>query len=147
MRYHFSWMRVTGLWILLLAVASGLTACGGGDDAGKGTESRPAVSKSARAAVADLKYCVEGAGAHTAKPDEAHSVPEVKDAEPALVIFWTNTKNSADVYFAADDAAAEAAARRLGSDVRQKGSLIIVPDPDHPPAPDDEGLLLDDCLL
>jgi hypothetical protein len=147
MRYQSSWMRVTGLGILLLTVASGLTACGGGDDAGNGGDSRPAVSKSARAAVADLKYCVEGAGANTAKPDEAHPAPEVKDAEPALVIFWVNTKDAADVYYMADDAAAEGAARRLGSGVRQKGSLIIVPDPDHPPAPDDEGLLLDDCLL
>jgi hypothetical protein len=147
MRYEFSWMRVIGLWIVLLAVASGLAACGGGDDAGKGTGSPPAVSKSARAAVAELKYCVEGAGGYTAKPDGAHSAPEVKDAEPALVIFWTETNDSAYVYYMADDAAAEAAQRRLGSDVRQKGSLIIVPDSDHPPSPDDEGLLLDDCLL
>ena len=57
MRYESSRMRVIGLWILLLTTASGLAACGGGDDAGKGTGSPPAVSKSARSAVAELKYC------------------------------------------------------------------------------------------
>jgi hypothetical protein len=31
--------------------------------------------------------------------------------------------------------------------VHQKGRLVVVPDADHPPTPDDEELLLEDCLL
>jgi hypothetical protein len=147
-----SGVRPSALAILGVLVLASLNACGEGDDSDKSTEA-PA-SAGERAAVAELKYCVEGAGAKTAKPGEsipglgkAPSGPDVPDATRALVIYWTDTKDLAHVYYAADEKVAKAAASRLGSDVKQKGSLVVVPDSANPPMPDDEGLLLDDCLL
>ena len=146
-------MRPRLLVILALVAPAGLTACGGGGS-DSGADTQAPASAGDRAAVAELKYCVEGAGASTAKPGQsipaigkAPSGPDVPGAGRALVIYWADTKDSAQVYYAASPTAAEAAARRLGSAVKQKDNLLIVPDADHPPTPDDEGLLLDDCLL
>jgi hypothetical protein len=92
----------------------------------------------------ELSYCVEGAGARTAEPGDEG---DVEGAKRELVISWADTKHSADIYFAADDAAARSTAEKLDGDrhARQDGNVIIVPDPDHPPD-SVEALLIDDCI-
>jgi hypothetical protein len=132
-------------------VALALSACGGGSDEGA---AQAPESRAGRAAIAEYKYCVEGAGAKTAEPGESipglgepDSGPDVSGARRGLVVYWGATGDFAQVYYADDEAAAEAAARKLGSEVLQKGHVVVVPDSDHPPTPDDERLLLEDCLL
>lgn len=142
-----------GAFVIMIVAALGLGACGGGASDKSGSPQGP-VSAGERAAVSELRFCVEGAGAKTAKPGvsipelgEAPAGPDVPGARRALVIYWPATKDSAQAYYADDQAVAEAAARKLGSDVRRKDRLVVIPDADHPPTPGDEGLLLDDCLL
>jgi hypothetical protein len=145
-------VRSRGLGLLTLVALLGLSACGGGGS-GTGSAQAPA-SHAERAAIGEYRYCVEGAGAKTAKPGESipglgdtPSGPDVSGARRDLVVYWTASGDLAHVYYAEDDATAQAAAEELGSGVHQKGRLVVVPDSDHPPTPDDEGLLLEDCLL
>jgi hypothetical protein len=133
--------------VVLLAAVIGLAGCGGG-----GGSQAPS-SPGERAAVAQLKYCLEGAGAITAAP--GNSIPELgkapsgQDADGAkrvLVAAWRDTKHSADVYYADSDAAAAKAAGGLGTGAESKGRLVVAPGRESP-ASSDELLLLSDCLL
>ena len=144
---------MTNRAVLLPAVILGMTGCGGGGDGDGATRTQAPTTPAERAAVAELKYCFEGAGALTAKPGktiaevgEIHPAPEVKDAKHVLVIAWADTKHLANAYFAASDAAADSAAGELAAKpIARKGRVLIAPDSDAPPS-SDEALLASDCL-
>jgi hypothetical protein len=133
------------LAILLLPAVALLCSCGGSDAPDAPVQN---------SVVNDLRDCLEGSTARTATPGEfvpelgdTPSGPDIANATRSLVVYWSDTKDSAEVYFASSEQAAADAVQDLGSGVKQKGELIVVPDADHPPTPDDEQLLIDDCLL
>src|SRR3954452_14275036 len=135
-----------GLPILTIAVMFAVAAWGGDDEAKRDkprTEDRTPSAKPQAFTAAELKYCVEGAGALAAKPGQPRD--HVGGAQHELVVSWPDTKDSADIYFAPDDAAAQMAAREIGGDASQKSNVIVVPDSRHPPTAD-ESLLIDDCI-
>jgi hypothetical protein len=135
--------------LLPAAVLLGIAGCGGGDT----SQSQASPTPAERAAVAELEYCFEGAGAFTAKPGrtipevgEVGAAPDVKNAKHMLVIGWPDTKHVANAYYATSDAAAETAAGELpAKPLARKGPILIAPDPDAPPS-SDEALLASDCL-
>lgn len=132
--------------LLTLGFAAG---CGRDDSGGGDAPATPAE----RAAVGQLRYCFEGAGALTARPgeqmpelDRTPSAPEVDGAKRVLVAYWADTGNAAHLYYAADAAAAERAVEDLAAEsVEYRGNVIVVPDEDSPPS-EDEALLASDCL-
>ena len=137
-------------WITVALLALGFAAGCGGDGSGGGDAPFTAEE---RAAVGQLRYCFEGAGALTARPgeriaelDRTPTGPETGDAKRVLVAYWADTGNAAHLYYADDADAAERAADDLSSDgVESRGNLIVVPDEDSPPS-SDEALLASDCL-
>jgi hypothetical protein len=139
---------------LLSAVVLGMAGCGSGGYGDSATQTQAPTTPAERAAVAELKYCFEGAGALTAKPGktipdvgEIRAAPSVKDAKHVLVIAWPDAKHVANAYFAASDAAAETAAGELAAKpIAQKGRVLIAADSDARPS-SDEALLASDCLL
>jgi hypothetical protein len=146
-----SWPLTRGATILLIGAALGGPACGG--DAGKDRDrASTAVDTPAEApaparepmTAGELSYCVEGAGARTARPGDQG---DVEGARRELVIFWADTKHSADIYFSAGDAAAQGALEQLSGQrhVRRDRNVVIVPDADRPPD-SVEALLIDDCI-
>jgi hypothetical protein len=140
-------LRSSALLLSILAVAVARTACG---DSG----SEPPSSAASRDAAAQLKYCIEGAGGLTASPgkrvaelDGVPDAPELKDARHILVLYWADTKDVANAYYARSDEAGAKAAEDLGVDgVEFKNQVVVVPDEDSPPSTD-EALLISDCLL
>jgi hypothetical protein len=136
--------------VALVVAAIGVAGCGGDD--GGGEPSAP-VTAGERDAVAQLKYCFEGAGALTAKPgaeiaelDRAPGAPQADDAKRVLVVYWADTAHAAHLYYSADADAAEQAADQLATDgLEHKGNVIAVPDEEEPPS-SDEALLVSDCL-
>lgn len=136
--------------ILLAVAVTGLAGCGSSGSGQAGNSQAP-VSAAERAAVAELKYCLEGAGALAAAPGktipELGNAPGGQDAQGAkrvLVAAWNDTKHSASVYYADTDGAAANAAGGLGKGVQQKGRLVVAPG--ETPLSDDEALLVSDCL-
>jgi hypothetical protein len=138
--------------LLPAALVLGIAGCGGGGGDGD-AQTRAPVTPAERAAVAELEYCFEGAGAFTAKPGKAlpevgdiAAAPDVKHAKHVLVVGWPDTKHVANAYFATSDAAAETAAGELAAKpLARKGRVLIAPDPDAVPS-SDEALLASDCL-
>ena len=138
-------LRPSALLVSILAVA--LAACGEGG-------SEPPSSAASRSAAAQLKYCIEGAGGLTASPgkqveelDGVRDAPKVNDARHILVLYWADTKDVANAYYARTDEAAAKAEDELGvKGVESKGKVVVVPDEDSPPS-SDEALLISDCLL
>jgi hypothetical protein len=144
---------VTNRIALLPAVVLGMAGCGGGGYGDGTTQTQAPTTPAERAAVAELTYCFEGAGALTAKPGktipevgEIRAAPAVKDAKHILVVAWPDTKHVADAYYATSDAAAGTVAGELAAKpIARKGRVLIAPDPDAPPS-SDEALLAADCL-
>ena len=96
---HRAERRVTKPALPLSVVALVLAGCGGGNG-DRATQTQAPATPAERSAVAELKYCFEGAGALTAKPGrpipevgEVAAAPDVKDAKPVLVIGWPDTKH------------------------------------------------------
>jgi hypothetical protein len=145
-------------WITVALLALGFAAgCGGGDSGGGDAPATPAE----RAAVGQLRYCFEGAGALTARPgeqipalDRTPSAPEADGAKRVLVAYWADTGDAAHIYYVSDAEAAEQVAGELSERVADElaqdgvewsGGVIVVPDEESPPS-EDEALLASDCL-
>jgi hypothetical protein len=136
--------------ILLAVAVMGFAGCGSGDSKQR---SHAPTTPAERAAVADLKYCLEGASVLTAAPGktipELGKAPAGQDLEGAkwvLAAGWRFTKHSANIYYGDSDGAATKAAGALGKGAQQKGRLIIAPS-EGSSLESDEAQLVTDCLL
>lgn len=161
------------LLVLLLAVA--VTGCGD-DETPENGDAPAAASEPTESAGVDgsdtgntdgklitageLETCLESSNL---KLDDSGQVPgtskgrlgiTVDDAEYAGFVYWSDSKNVADVYIAKDLDGAEATEEQIreffagfggdaGDLVARRGSIVIQRDDDSPPTPDEFAAILD----